>query len=306
MNTRQNIEYSVFQQILLFLIAYVETFSGNTQLLAAIEKFKGYVTAIDNVSAKKQPRATIPKTKMKIAARKSVVSQLEAASLLALEWAKSQKNEQLIKDFSINASSFKGKINAMLILATYTYGVLNANKTAIVAATSITLLDVTAIETAITLLQTLQQAPSVARNSQTIVTALYLPAFADANAGKVTLINLIRGAYTIGAKANLQLITDLANALVFGGNVQHTILKATFLKAGTTIGIEGGTMTITELMRVGRSNILGIAQIAEFVPGSYHIVFSAPGCISQTQIKTISAGEKLNLTVEMVEIVVSD
>lgn len=303
MNTRQNIEYSVFQQLLLFLIAYATSFTSNTQLLTAILKFKDYITKIDDVSAMKQPKATIPKTKMKAAARKSVVSQIEAACLVALEWAKLQKDEQLIKDFTINISDFKGKINAMMLLANYTYGVLKANKTAIITATPITALQLTDIETAIELLHTLQQAPSAVRNSQRTVTKLYLPAFADANAGKETIINLINGGYTIGVNANLQLITDLANSLVFGGNVQHTILKVVFLEAGTTIAIEGGILTITELMRVGRSNIFGVAQIAEFIPGSYHITFSAPNCVTQTQIKTFAAGEKVSLTVEMVAVV---
>ncbi len=300
MTSLQNDRYSVFQQMLLFLAAYTSAFAGNTQLLTAITTFKGFIAAIDAVSAKEQPKATKPQTKMKTDARKSVVSQLEAACLLALEWAKSQNNAQLIKDFTIIDSNFKGKINAMLILANYTYGVLNTNKTALIAATSITAAQLTAIGTEIALLQTLQKAPAAARTTQKTVTALYKPAFANAMSGKDSLINLIKGAYTIGANANPQMILDLENALVFSGNVQHTILKATFYVTGTTTAIEGAMMTITELMRVGTSNILGVAQIAEFKPGTYHVVFSAAGYVSQTQIKTFVAGDKVDVTVEMV------
>lgn len=300
MNTRQNDEYSVFQQVLLFLAAYASAFAGNTQLLAGIVNFKAFIVAIDAVSAKKQKKATKPKTKMKADARKSVVSQLEAACLLALEWAKTQGDEQLIKDFTINDTSFKGKITAMITLANYTYGVLNTNKVAIMAATSVTALQITNIATEIALLETLQKAPASVRTSQKTVTALYIPAFANATASKDTLINLIKGAYTIGPNANLQLVTDLQNALVFSGNVQHTTLKVMFLKAGTLIGIEGGLVTITELFRVGTSNILGIAQIAEFVGGTYHVTFTAAGYITQTQIITIKLGDKMEITVEMV------
>lgn len=302
MTSPQNEKYSVFQQILLFLAAYSSSFVGNIQLLAAIVNFKGYVGVIDGVSAQKQPKASKPKTTMKTAARKSVVSQLEAACLLALEWAKTQGNVQLIKDFTINSSSFKGKINAMLILANYTYGVLNTNKVAIIAATSVTAAQLTSIGTEITLLQTLQKAPAAARTSQKTITAMYKPAFANATAGKETLINLIKGAYTIGPNANLQLVTDLENALVFSGNVHHTILKAIFYIVGTTNGIEGATLTITELFRVGTSNILGVAQIAEFKPGTYHVTFVAPGYVPQTQIITVPSGEKVNVTVEMVAV----
>jgi len=286
----------------LFLAAYSSSFLGNTQLLAAIVNFKGFIGVIDGVSAQKQPKASKPKTKMKATARKSVVSQLEAACLLALEWAKTQGNEQLIKDFTINDSSFKGKINAMLILANYTYGVLNTNKVAIMAATSVTALQLTAISTEITLLQTLQKAPAAARSSQKTVTALYKPAFINATAGKDTLINLIKGAYTIGPNANLQLVTDLENALVFSGNVHHTILKAMFYITGTTTAIEGATLTITELLRVGTSNILGVAQIAEFKPGTYHVTFVAPGYVTQTQIINIPLAAKVDVTVEMVAV----
>jgi len=302
MTSPQNEKYSVFQQILLFLAAYSSSFVGNTQLLAAIVNFKGYVGVIDAVSAKKQPKASKPQTTMKTAARKSVVSQLEAACLLALEWAKTQGNVQLIKDFTINDSSFKGKINAMLILANYTYGVLNTNKVAIIAATSVTALQLTAISDEIALLQTLQKAPTAARSSQKTVTSLYKPAFVNATAGKDTLVNLIKGAYTIGPNANLQLVTDLENALVFSGNVHHTILKAIFYITGTTTAIEGATLTITELLRVGTSNILGVAQIAEFKPGTYHVTFVAPGYVTQTQIINIPLAAKVDVTVEMVAV----
>jgi len=239
---------------------------------------------------------------MKATARKSVVSQLQAACLLALEWAKTQGNEQLIKDFTINDTSFTGKINAMLILANYTYGVLNTNKVAIIAATSVTALQLTAIGTEIALLQTLQKAPTAARTSQKTVTALYKPAFINAIAGKDTLINLIKGAYTIGPNANLQLVTDLENALIFSGNVHHTILKAIFYITGTTTAIEGATLTITELLRVGTSNIFGTAQIVEFVPGTYHVTFVAPGYITQTKIITVPLGAKVDVTIEMVAV----
>ncbi len=300
MDNHQNEKYSVFQQVLLFLAAYSSAFAGNTQLLAAIVNFKAFVAAIDAISAKKQKKATKPKTKMKADARKSVISKLEAACLLALEWAKTQGDEQLIKDFTINDTSFKGKINAMITLANYTYGVLNTNKVAIIAATSVTALQLTDIATAIALLETLQKAPASVRTSQKTVTALYIPAFANATACKDTLINLINGAYTIGPNANLQLVTDLKNALVFAGNVQHSLLKVTFLKAGTLIGIEGGIVNIVELLKEGTSNILGVAQIAEFVGGTYHVTFTAAGYVTQTQIITFKLGDKMEMTVEMV------
>ncbi len=45
----------------------------------------------------------------------------------------------------------------------------------------------------------------------------------NATAGKDTLINLIKGAYTIGPNANLQLVTDLENALTAGEKVNVTV-----------------------------------------------------------------------------------
>ena len=302
MNNHQNEKYSVFQQVLLFLAAYADVFLGNTQLLAAIARFKGFIAAIDVVTAKKQAKATVPQTKMKATARASVIAQLVAACLLALEWAKTQNDEQLIKDFSINKSDFDGKINAMITLANYTYGVLNNNKAAIIAATEVTALQITGILTAITLLQTLQKAPAAARTSQKTVTALYPPAFVNATAGKDTLVNLIKGAYTIGANANAQLVKDLENALIFAGNVQHDYLKVTFLKAGTNIRIEGAILTIVELSRHSTSDIEGFAEITEFVPGTYHVTFTATGYITQTQVIAIASGEKVEVTVEMVAV----
>ena len=282
------------------MAAYASAFEGNTQLLEGIVNFKAFVQAIDAVTAKKQSKATKPKTKMKADARASVISQLDVACLLALEWAKKQGDVQLTKDFSVTKSSFEGKINAMITLANYTYGVLNTNKVAIMAATSVTALQISNIATEIALLKTLQKAPASVRTSQKTVTALYIPAFANATASKDTLINLITGAYTIGPNANLQLVTDLKNALVFSGNVHHTILKITFLKVGTLIAIEGGLVTITELLRVGTSNPLGIAQIAEFVGGTYHVTFTATGYVAQSKVITIKLGEKMEMIVEMV------
>ena len=74
------------------------------------------------------------------------------------------------------------------------------------------------------------------------------------------------------------------------------------MKVGTLIGLQGGLVTITELMRVGTSNILGIGQIAEFVGGTYHVTFVAAGYVTQTQIITIKLGDKMEITVEMVEV----
>ena len=48
------------------------------------------------------------------------------------------------------------------------------------------------------------------------------------------------------------------------------------------------------------SNILGVGQIAEFKPRIHHVTFSALDHISQIQIITIGAGEKVAMTVELV------
>jgi len=92
----------------------------------------------------------------------------------------------------------------------------------------------------------------------------------------------------------------LKNALIFSGNVQHTMLNVAFLIAGTTTGIEGAKVTTVELLKVGTSDILGNAVIEKFVGGTYHVTFEAEGYATQSQIVAIGTGEKVNMTVAMV------
>jgi len=95
-------------------------------------------------------------------------------------------------------------------------------------------------------------------------------------------------------------LLDLENALVFGGNVQHTMLSAKFYTAGTPSPLEGAFITIVELKRVGVSNIQGDAHIKEFKPGTYHVTYSALDHVSQTRIISFAAGEKVSNNIMLV------
>ena len=60
-------------------------------------------------------------------------------------------------------------------------------------------------------------------------------------------------------------------------------------------------MLVQELNNKATSDILGVADIESMKPGMYHIIFSADGYASQTQILKIEQGKTLDEEVRMVK-----
>jgi len=67
-------------------------------------------------------------------------------------------------------------------------------------------------------------------------------------------------------------------------------------------GIEGATMLVQELNKEEVSDILGVADIESMKPGMYHVLFSADGYASQTQILKIEQGRTIDEEVRMVRV----
>ncbi len=80
----------------------------------------------------------------------------------------------------------------------------------------------------------------------------------------------------------------------------HTGLMATVNDAAGN-GIEGAAMLVQELKKKAMSDILGVADIESMLPGMYHVIFSADGYASQTQILKIEQGKTLTEEVVMVK-----
>lgn len=81
---------------------------------------------------------------------------------------------------------------------------------------------------------------------------------------------------------------------------RHTGLIATVNDAGGK-AIEGAQMLVQELHKSAVSDILGVADIESMKPGMYHVIFSADGYASQTQILKIEQGKTLTEEVVMVK-----
>ena len=148
-------------------------------------------------------------------------------------WAKNQNDVQLIQDFTLTKTSFKGDILKVLALANYTYNVFNTNSKEIVANTDVTDDQIADIAKAIATLKALQVAPSTVRTTQKTIKALYPAAFSKAIDAQNDFIKLVRAAFTTGANANPQLILDLNNSLIYNDDVQHTRFHVLFLDSVT-------------------------------------------------------------------------
>ena len=81
---------------------------------------------------------------------------------------------------------------------------------------------------------------------------------------------------------------------------RHTGLVATINDTGGK-GIEGATMLVQELKKHALSDILGVADIESMKPGMYHVIFSADGYATQTQVLKIEQGKTLTEVVVMVK-----
>ncbi len=299
MNKKLVVRYLILQQILNFIKNNFDTLKKRKQLPKAIDNLKGSVKEIDDITRKKRPHATKVQTKTKTKAKNQLVALIIAMCLEALEWAKEKENDQLIQDFSVTATSFRGNIVDVTTLAEYTLGVIETNKKELTDHTDITDVEIQAATTALDSLKSLQVSPSTTRATQKTINALYLPAFDKAKKAKETFENLVKAGFTTGPLANPQLILDLKNALIYAENVHHTRFVVTFIKAGTDELIEDALVRIVELDLTATSTISGLASISEFVANTYHVTFSAEGYITQTKIITFRNGEKEEITVEL-------
>lgn len=81
---------------------------------------------------------------------------------------------------------------------------------------------------------------------------------------------------------------------------RHTGLMATINDAAGK-PIEGAEVLVQELKKHVLSDILGVADIESMKPGMYHVIISAPGYATQTQILKIEQGKTLEETVVMVK-----
>ncbi len=291
--------YLIFQQILMFIADYIDIFKNTKQLPAPINAFKLAVKDIDKITAMKKPNSIPVATKTKSQVKTEMIDGLVNTCQLALEWAKEAKNDQLIEDFSITKSSFRGGILNVINFAEYTFNVLVDNKTEILDKTDITETNYNKIEATIALLKQLQIAPKVARDKQKTINALYPAAFKKTNKVKETLENVIRGNYTTGPNANPKIILDLESALKYVEGVIHTRIQVLFVNAETGELIENAKIEIPALSRSALSTLSGIAFLVEFSGDTYKVIFSADKYITQSKIITIKTGDKLELTISL-------
>jgi len=295
MTSRQIEKYTVYQQVLLFLVAYAQYFTTGKQLPPAVIKLKNAILGIDAITTKRIPKASAPSTKDKATAKLSMIDVILKAALLILEWAKSTNNTQLIQDFTLTKESFSGKGLKALQLAQYVFKVMSDNKAEIIANTDVTDAQITTVGTKVSAFEKLLIKPTNVRSTQSTIKALYKPAFALSEAALTSLTNLIKG----NLSSNTQLILDFEKALMYHIETSHTQLLVTFKNKATGALLEGARVYIKELDKEAFSIISGFAKIEAFEAGTYHVIFSADGFTEKTQILTFKLGEKTEVVMEM-------
>ncbi|MGN6214020.1 hypothetical protein [Parafilimonas sp.] len=82
---------------------------------------------------------------------------------------------------------------------------------------------------------------------------------------------------------------------------RHTGLMATINDAAGGTAIEGAVMLVQELNKQAASNILGVAAIESMKAGTWHVIISAAGYVTQTQVLKIEQGKTLEMEVRMIK-----
>ena len=305
MTKSQVAKFSSYNRIVAFLLFYNLLFVGITRLLLSITQFKDAFAALKLLlptsTTNKSSPATIAKNKEFLAMIDTIVSLANRAYLYAFD----TDNTTLLSTFKVEISYFKLLTEAeQILLAQNILLALNTNSVALIAGYDITAAELTALGLVITAAQDQIAAPSTIIGNNKTATSEIDAAFLLVDE-KVTLLEKsILGRFKIGAFANSALTSNFENAKKLHESVKHTALITTFTNILGEV-IEGALAEITfdTETKSAVSNISGIAEIEQFVGGTYNVTYSAPGYITQVVPTKFTLGETTTTAIVLLKLV---
>ena len=231
----------------------------------------------------------------------SILSLASRAYLLASDTA----SETLLSTFQIEKSAFHSIPEVeQTILAQNIVSALNANSTALIAGYDITAAELTAAEAYIVVAQNLIASPSTIIGSNKTSNEEIEEAFKLVDSKVFLLEKSIYGRFKSGISAKISLISNFDSAKKLRGLTKHTALLANIVNAanepllGVLIEID-----INGLIKSTTTNLLGIAEIEKFIPGTYNVTYAALGYISQTIPTTFTLGDAHEVSVILLKVI---
>ena len=305
MTKKQTSKFSSYNRIINFLFAYASSFTGLVRLLQCIVDFKAAFAALKvllpSSTATKSSPTTITKNKDFTSMIDIIVSLANRAYLLAVD----TNSETLLSTFQVEISDFKTLSEIeQTILAHNILTALNTNSVALIAGYDIATLELTAAATAITLAQGQIAAPSTIISNNKTSTDEIDEAFKLVDTKVVLLEKAIYGKFKTGVSAKPSLISNFDSAKKLRGLTKHTALVADIVNIANEpieyvlVEIAFGTET-----RSATSNISGIAEIEQFIGGTYNVTYSAVGYITQVIPTKFTLGETVDTTIVLLKVV---
>ena len=286
-------KFASYNRIIAFLVFYNLLFVGLKRLLLAITQFKDAFTSLKLLMPVSTTNTSNPVTIAKNKEFLDLIDQVVSIANRAYLFAYDSGSQTLLVTFKVEVSYFKLLTEAeQILLAQNILLALNANSVALIAGYDITAPELTALGVAITHAQDQIAAPSsVIGNNKTANTDIET-AFLLVDEKVHLLEKAILGRFKTGAFANVTLVGNFENAIKLRESVKHTALITTFTNILGEV-IEGASVEIvldTETKKA-ISNISGIAEIEEFVGGTYNVTYAAKGYISQVIPTKFMLGE---------------
>ncbi len=296
MDLKQTAKNNMYKAVLGFLLNFITAINAFKRAAAEAAKFTGLNKTLDGYIAQQQG-STTGNTGQKDTLFKNMVALTVKASRKTLVYAIDQEDENLQALFNVQESDFikmpgqtaLAKIDNIYSGLQKLSGQLDDYR--------VTADDITAIGDGITAYEAAAGTP---QNTKAAIEA-------GTKGIEATMplidkcLHILDDLIVHGMDDDADLVNTYRKVRrIIETGTRHTGLIATINDAAGK-GIEGAQMLVQELNKHALSDILGVADIESMKPGMYHVIFSADGYASQTQILKIEQGKTLTEVVVLVK-----
>ena len=305
MTKTQAAKFSSYNRIVNFLFAYASVFVGLIRLLKCATDFKAAFADLKVLLPSSTAVKSAPATTIKNKDFGNMIDLIISLASRAYLYAVDTANETLLSTFQVEKSDFYAIVEAeKIILAQNILAALNTNSAALIAGYDITSAELTTAETDITAAQALIAGPSTIISNNKTANEEIDAAFLLVDQNILLMEKSIYGRFKTGISAKPSIISNFDSAKKLRGLTKHTALVADVVNInhepieGVLVEIAFGTET-----RSATSNILGIAEIEQFIGGTYNVTYSALGYITQIIPTTFTLGETVDTTIVLLKVV---
>ena len=305
MTKTQASKYSSYNRIINFLFAYSAVFTGLVRLLKCATDFKAAFAALKVLLPSSTAIKSSPTTITKNKDFADMIDHMVSLASRAYLYAADTENEILLSTFQVEKYTFHLLVEVeKIVLAQNILAALNANSVALIAGYDITAAELTTADADITAAEVQIAAPSTITSNNKTANEEIDAAFLLVDKTILLMEKSIYGRFKTGAHAKLSLISNFDLAKKLRGLTKHTALVADVVNidhepiADVLVEISFGTET-----KSANTNISGIAEIEQFIGGTYNVTYSAVGYITQTIPTTFILGETVDTTIVLLKVI---